>query len=412
MALKITPDDIIGGQAWWLKQGVINHPERSGAAAPSASVQAVANQQNAEARKVDPMMPTRTRGGGYRQPGMSESEINDFAVQGNGEVVGLTGPKDMSKEQAQQVAAQRADGILPEQEVKTPVDRAQRTAVDEDNISDPASQARVNRMAEEIQGNGGPVPTVDSYAKMLEYLKAQNIADADAGKRARRREVMAAIGDGISAISSLYQTTKGAPPTYTYGKDMSQVMRDRYDRLTAQRKADSDKYLNYLKVQNDAEVNRANQEYRLSRAKYYEGEQERKAAESDAKIKREDAIAEAKQRLIEANAKKAEADTVKKKGENQYAITYWERLAKYLEAGRPEEEAKRLANADAAAAEQEVLNAKENREQQKVDNQTTNAAANKTRAEKAGRGRSSGGSKSKSKKKKQSSLYGKKKKLY
>lgn len=113
------------------------------------------------------------------------------------------------------------------------------------------------------------VPQLDSYDKMLEYMRANQIADADADKRARKRELMAAIGDGISAVSSLYQTTKGAPVTYTPGADMSKVMRDRYDRMMTQRKADSDKYLNYLRVQQAKEQNdelreykRANQEIR------------------------------------------------------------------------------------------------------------------------------------------------------
>ena len=112
-------------------------------------------------------------------------------------------------------------------------------------------------------------PQLDSYDKMLEYMQANQIADADAAGRARRREMMAAIGDGISAVSSLYQTTKGAPVTYTPGADMSKVMRDRYDRMIAQRKADSDKYLNYLRVQQAKdqadelrEYKRANQEIR------------------------------------------------------------------------------------------------------------------------------------------------------
>ena len=103
---------------------------------------------------------------------------------------------------------------------------------------------------------------MDSYDKMLEYMRANQVADADAAGRARRRELMAAIGDGISAVSSLYQTTKGAPVTYTPGADMSKVMRDRYDRMIAQRKADSDKYLNYLKVQAAKEQNEAMKAYR------------------------------------------------------------------------------------------------------------------------------------------------------
>lgn len=106
-------------------------------------------------------------------------------------------------------------------------------------------------------------PQLDSYDKMLEYMKATQVADADAAGRARRRELMAAIGDGISAVSSLYQTTKGAPVTYNPQADMSKVMRDRYDRMIAQRKADSDKYLNYLNVQHAKEQNEATKAYRL-----------------------------------------------------------------------------------------------------------------------------------------------------
>ena len=112
-------------------------------------------------------------------------------------------------------------------------------------------------------------PQLDSYDKMLEYMQATQVADADADKRARKREMMAAIGDGISALSSLYQTTQGAPVTYNPQADMSKAMRDRYDRMTAQRKADSDKYLNFLKVQAAKEqadelreYKRANQEIR------------------------------------------------------------------------------------------------------------------------------------------------------
>ena len=129
------------------------------------------------------------------------------------------------------------------------VDRHQRTGVTTDGGNTVATQQTD--------------PQLDSYDRMLEYLRANQIADADADKRARKRELMAAIGDGISAVSSLYQTTKGAPVTYNPQADMSKVMRDRYDRMIAQRKADSDKYLNYLKVQAAKEQNEATKAYRL-----------------------------------------------------------------------------------------------------------------------------------------------------
>lgn len=126
-------------------------------------------------------------------------------------------------------------------------------------------------------------PQLDSYDKMLEYMRANQVADADAAGRARKRELMAAIGDGISAVSSLYQTTKGAPVTYTPGADMSKVMRDRYDRMIAQRKADSDKYLNYLRVQQAKEQADELREYKRTNQEIRREELERQKKNDQAR---------------------------------------------------------------------------------------------------------------------------------
>ena len=361
--IKIKPSDILKGAGtnWMqLKQQVASAEQLAGM------------------RKPNPQMPTRTRGGGYRQSGIGEAEMNAFAEQGNGET-GLSA-KEPTEGQYQKIAEKRAGGLLPEQ--KKPIDRTQRTAVNVEDVADPLRQSRVNRLAGAIQGSKlGPV---DSYDKMLDFLGKQQQADADADSRARRREMFAAIGDGISALSSLYQTTKGAPVTYTPGAGMSEVMRQRYDRMTAQRKADSDKYLNYLKMQHNIEQDKLNQEYRRSRAKYYEEESARKANESEAKIKREDDIAKAKQNLLDSQSRKADADTIKKRGENQYAVTYWKKYAEYRET-MDHEEADRRANADAAVAEQEVLNNEENRKERK-----TVAAVNKANRTGSSRSKKSG----------------------
>lgn len=137
------------------------------------------------------------------------------------------------------------------------VDRHQRTAVTEggaggvDNATD------------------GTVPVLDSYDKMLEYMKASQMNDADASKRQRRREMLASIGDAISALSSMYQTTKGAPVTYQHGQNMDAEVVKRGERMAKDRASMTDKYLNYLKVQAAKEqadelreYKRANQEIR------------------------------------------------------------------------------------------------------------------------------------------------------
>jgi hypothetical protein len=266
----------------------------------------IAQQQVTDMKQVNPQMPTRTRGGGQRKPGISENELADFQAQGNGEA-GLSA-KEPNQKQYEKIAADRAEGNLPEQVVKTPVDRTQRGAVDAENITDPVRQARVNRLAGMIQSsNTANVPgTVDSYDKMLEFLRARQQVDADADKRARRREMFAAIGDGISAISSLYQTTKGAPVTYTPGKDMSEVMRQRYDRYLAQRKANEDKYLNYLKVQAARDNALIASQYKARRLAADETKEERENRRLD-EMERHNRELEKYYSIKEQNSKEAKA---------------------------------------------------------------------------------------------------------
>jgi len=194
------------------------------------------------------------------------------------------------------------------------------------------------------QGGGkapaqGTEPQLDSYDKMLEYLQANQIADADADNRARKRELMAAIGDGISAVSSLYQTTKGAPVTYTPGADMSEAMRQRYDRMIAQRKADSDKYLNYLRVQQAREQADENQEYRRQMAEYRqqqidEAERTHKANEE---LKREQLEA---RKTTEENTRayrQARLDLMRAKDPG--TVEFFKAKADALAAGWPEDKA-------------------------------------------------------------------------
>lgn len=97
-------------------------------------------------------------------------------------------------------------------------------------------------------------PKAESYEEMMKYFKAQAGMNADAEKRQRRNELFSSIGDGISALSSLYQTTQGAPVTYTHGDNMTSELRDRYDRLLKSRAASNEQYLNYLKAKRQMEL--------------------------------------------------------------------------------------------------------------------------------------------------------------
>lgn len=220
-----------------------------------------------------------------------------------------------------------------------------------------AGAGSVKPTSHSVEVHDAQAPKYDSYDRMLEFLQANQVADADADARARRREMFASIGDGISAISSLYQTTKGAPVTYTPGADMTKVMRDRYDRMIAKRKADSDKYLNYLKVQATKEaaerrerLDEQSAKHQAAQEKYWD-EQAKRWANADEVARQKAAEQERANKAKEEETKRNHDMTEKGKNDRAAAsrAAANSRAAK-AEAGRNARHAKSEANKDRRAA--------------------------------------------------------------
>jgi hypothetical protein len=310
--------------------------------------------------------------------------------------------KEPTKKQYDAIAAKRVNGETPEQvAAPTPINRGERSKVNADNATD---EKLVNSTANAIQadkgGNGvatqGTAPAVGGYDDILAMMRANTLIEGDMARRQHSREIVTGLGDLVSSIANLWATTKGAPNSYDNSKGMTATSQSRYDRELARRKAQNEQILNYYRVKKAAEDDAETKEYRRQMLAVRQQEADRRQAESDAKIKREDDVAQARANLYKAQESKANADTVKKKGENQYAVTYWEKYSQYRLTSS-HEEADRLANIDAAAAEQKYLD---------EENARKNKAANK----KSG---SSGSNKSKTNKKKsKDKLYGSKPRLY
>lgn len=100
-----------------------------------------------------------------------------------------------------------------------------------------------------------------SYTEMFQMLNPyeQKTPEelAKEKKRDRSRRIISAIGDGISALSNLYFTTKGAPNAYTGQNTLSAAYQKRRDSLNAQRNTEHDKWMSgYLNaVQMDDSMN-------------------------------------------------------------------------------------------------------------------------------------------------------------
>lgn len=81
-----------------------------------------------------------------------------------------------------------------------------------------------------------------SYVQMYEMMNHGNRPEtpeekAAREKREKREAVLSAVGDGISALSNLFFTTKGAPNSYDPRSSMSAAARARWDKLKAEREA-------------------------------------------------------------------------------------------------------------------------------------------------------------------------------
>lgn len=111
------------------------------------------------------------------------------------------------------------------------------------------------------QNNADAVMDYDQQIAALQEAanKTKPETEEERKKRERReksKKIIAAVGDGLMALSNLYFTTRGAPNMYDH-KTMSQQtpLQAQLDKLKAEREANADKYLQYsLKIgdlQND-----------------------------------------------------------------------------------------------------------------------------------------------------------------
>lgn len=106
------------------------------------------------------------------------------------------------------------------------------------NVTTATTQTNGSETA--VAGNGDDAVTIpSSYAeqiKEIEYQKSllntptKEEQEAEA-KRQKRNAMFAAISDGISALSNLYFTTKGAPNAYTGRRTMTDAVQDQYAKI-------------------------------------------------------------------------------------------------------------------------------------------------------------------------------------
>lgn len=151
----------------------------------------------------------------------------------------------------------------------------------------------------------------------------KNQQDEESERKKRKREMLfASIGDGLSALSNLYFTSKGAPSAKQ--APMTAQLQKRYDALDAARaknKAEFDKLALRYQQQRDQYAsrdayNKSGEAYNKARQKALEDDQERKAREE--KRKEEERKKKAKEHEEEMKRKREREAAADRRAEEKH----------------------------------------------------------------------------------------------
>lgn len=159
-----------------------------------------------------------------------------------------------------------------------------------------------------------------TYTEMYQWLNpftpmtAEELAEQR--KKEKREQLFASIGDGISALSNLYFTTKGAPNAYDPSKSMSAKTKARWDKLRSDYDAQLKSYISGMMSAMQADANK-DASYRDYLAKMYQNQIENNL--KLAKEKRDQEMHDLNKQLADNKIKQGEYDAKIKETEAKYA---------------------------------------------------------------------------------------------
>lgn len=138
-------------------------------------------------------------------------------------------------------------------------------------------------------------------------------------KRRKREGIIAAIGDGISALSNLYFTSRGALNAYDPKNSLSKAMRERWDRMDKRNELNRKNHVNTLMKINELQDAAGNEE--MGWRKYFETAKAKRAAQEAAAAKAA-ADKEDKDRNFDFKVKKHEDDVARDKAKAAETAQY------------------------------------------------------------------------------------------
>ena len=169
----------------------------------------------------------------------------------------------------------------------------------------------------------------DMFKKLNPYQPPTEQELEKERKKQKREQIFAAIGDGISALSNLYFTTQYAPNMYLGRNTVSQKVKDRWDKLAAERNANMTAYINGLMRARQADDEYANNERAWERQLGLDKVRAERDKAADARAEAEE---ERKKTLHPFDVRAAEGKAKAAEAEAEYAEEYQRSRIKQNEA--------------------------------------------------------------------------------
>ena len=187
--------------------------------------------------------------------------------------------------------------------------------------------ANTSRYADESATGSDRVTYTELY-DLLSPNKPRSAEDIEKERKKQKREaIFAAIGDGISALSNLYFTTKYAPNAYNAPDGLAATTKARFDKLKEERERRDREYMEgYLrakKMDEDAERVEREWEHTLERELVTDRYKEAAEVRAEAKAVRDAALAQLRMDIMAGKISEQQAAAEARRIQAEYADAYW-----------------------------------------------------------------------------------------
>lgn len=203
----------------------------------------------------------------------------------------------------------------------------------------PEEQAK----ADAVAGTDSQIKTIQDWMDAEEHRPETDEQRKKRERKEKSKKIIAAVSDGISALSNLFFTSQYAPNMYNHDKgSMMKPVTDRIEKLKAEREKNADKYLQFSLKLGDLQNERAKTLREL------EAQQERQ------KLAREKAQREAEQHgwlaLLQPDKQREQAGKANKAEQEAIAARAEAEAAPELQQAKIATEKARKGSLDASAA--------------------------------------------------------------